>query len=360
MATIEVEGGFGPPAVLTAAAPRRSHTAWRRIALGAIVVAALGVEAGLFATHVGNGAAFADVRWGWLLAAIAAELISVASLGAVYRPLLRAGGVTVSRGRGVAFGAASSAITATAPAGTAVASAYLYRQFRRAGGSSALAGWTVTVAAGLSIAAFGAVVAAGSAIGAHSPVDSVWQVVGGGLATALVLVAAVTALTRRPDVLLRLLLPLYRRLPGRAENRAARDDRLAASVAQLAAIRPGVRQWLLAASFATLTWAADLACFLLSLRAMGVAHVGLGAAALAYGAGLATVSISLIPGGIGTVEAGMLLGLTTAGAAGPAALAGIVTYRVVAYVLVAAAGWTVWAFLRKMAPAPAELVAPTR
>jgi uncharacterized membrane protein YbhN (UPF0104 family) len=62
---------------------------------------------------------------------------------------------------------------------------------------------------------------------------------------------------------------------------------------------------------------------------------------------LATTSISVIPAGVGAVEAGMLLGLTSAGVTGAVAVAGIVTYRVIAYILVAGAGWLVWAVLRR-------------
>jgi hypothetical protein len=122
---------------------------------------------------------------------------------------------------------------------------------------------------------------------------------------------------------------------------------LATAIDQLAAIRPSAGLLIGAFFFAVLTWASDLAVFLFSLRAVGVGGVALSSAVVAYAAGLATVSISVVPAGIGTVEAGMLLELTHAGATGPMALAGVVTYRIIAYVLVAAAGWLVWAGLRR-------------
>ena len=319
-----------------------------------LILSAVGVEAGLVASQLGDGAAFADLHWRWLAAAVAAEVVSVGSLGALYRPLLRAGGVSVSPRRGVALGAAASAITATVPAGTAVASGYLFGQFRRSGSSPAAAGWAVLVAAALSLAGFGAVVASGAALGTDDWVDSAVQVGGVGVAAALIVVGASTVLTHRPGILVALLGPLARRLPGSADRKAAREARLTAGVAQLTAIRPGVGHWLRAFGFAALTWAGDLATFLLSLHAVGVQHLGIGAATLAYGAGLATTSISLVPAGIGAVEAGMLLGLTSAGVTGSVALAGIVTYRVVAYVFVAGAGWVVWGALRRGDRGPAR------
>jgi uncharacterized membrane protein YbhN (UPF0104 family) len=289
----------------------------------------------------------AAVEWGWVGLAVASEMVSVAALGALYRPLLRAGGVSIGRGRGAALGAAASAITATLPAGSAVASGYLFRQFRRAGGNAALAGWAVVVAAALSIAGFAAVVGSGVAIGSDDWLSSIWQVGGIGLAGAALLVALSSLITRHPALTIRLLGPLFRHLPGRRANRAARAEALARTVGQLTAIRPHARLWLLAFLFAVLTWAGDLATFVLSLHAVGIQHVTVASAAVAYGAGLATISISLIPAGIGAVEAGMLVVLTSAGVSGGMAFEGILTYRLVAYVLVAAAGWLVIALLRR-------------
>ena len=313
----------------------------------AVVLAALGIEAGLIASQVHNGAAFEHIRWGWLAVAGAAEVVSVLSLGALYRPLLRAGGVRVTPGRGLALGSAASAITASVPAGTAIASGYLFKQFRRAGGTSGLAGWVVTVAGALSLVGFGAVVAAGSSIGTSDPLDSAWQVGGVGLVLALLFIGGSITLIRRPNALRRVLGPAFRHFPGRKAGRAAREAKLTAAIDQLTAIRPSAGLLAGAFFFALLTWASDLAVFLLSLRAVGIGGVALSSAVLAYAAGLATVSISVVPAGIGTVEAGMLLELTNAGAAGSAAVAGVVTYRVIAYVLVAAAGWLVWAMLRR-------------
>jgi uncharacterized membrane protein YbhN (UPF0104 family) len=80
---------------------------------------------------------------------------------------------------------------------------------------------------------------------------------------------------------------------------------------------------------------------------VGVGNLGLGMAVLAYVAGLATSGLSVLPGGVGTVEAGFMVGLAHAGVAAPIALAGILTYRIVAYGLVGLVGWIAWAALRR-------------
>lgn len=318
-----------------------------RWVLPAVVLAALGIEAGLIASQVGNGASFDHIRWTWLAIAGGAEVVSVLSLGALYRPLLRAGGIVVTPGRGLALGSAASAITASAPAGTAIASGYLFKQFRRAGSSTGLAGWVVAIASTLSLVGFSAVIAAGSTIGSADPLEAAWQVGGIGVVLAVVFIGGSTILIHRPDALRRVLTPAFRHFPGSKANRTAREAKLDAAIDQLTAIRPSAGVLVTAFFFALLTWASDLVVFLLSLRAVGMAGVALSSAVLAYAAGLATVSISVVPGGIGTVEAGMLLALTNAGATGPMATAGVVIYRVLAYVLVAAAGWMVLAALRR-------------
>jgi hypothetical protein len=51
------------------------------------------------------------------------------------------------------------------PAGPVASSAYLYRQFRRATSSSALAGWAVTATTGLSLIAFAVVTGTAAVLG---------------------------------------------------------------------------------------------------------------------------------------------------------------------------------------------------
>ncbi len=136
--------------------------------------------------------------------------------------------------------------------------------------------------------------------------------------------------------------------PPREERCAGQDAKVVDRLAdEITAITPRMRDWSAAFWFSLLNWLADLACFVLCCYAVGVTQLGVGAAMVAYVAGLATTSISLLPAGIGSLEAGMLLGLTHGGVAAPVAVACIVVYRLVSYALVAAVGWIVWAALRR-------------
>lgn len=322
----------------------------------AVAIGAIALEVGLVAPRLTERApALGDIRWVWVAVAIGAEAASVVAVGALYRPLLRAGGVSLTRRRSLATGATAAAITAMVPAGPVASSAYLYRQFRRAGSSSALAGWAVTATTGLGLIAFGVVTGTAAVLGNDDSVGAAIRTGALGLFATVLLIGLSAALTRHAQPILRVLSATIGRAAHGSVDKTGCDEWLNRVVAQLSAIRPDVPQWSLAFVLAVLTWASDLACFAVSLRAVGIDHVDIGAAALAYGAGLATTSVNLIPGGIGTVEAGMLLGLTHAGVAASAAVAGILTYRLVAYVLVGVAGWAIWAAVRHHSPATADL-----
>jgi uncharacterized protein (TIRG00374 family) len=321
-----------------------------RVLQWSVALAAIALEIGLVAPRFTQHApTLSRIRWSLIAVAIAAEIVSVVTVGAVYRPLLRAGGVALTRRRSVATGATAAAITAMVPAGPVASAAYLFRQFRRAGGESALAGWAVTAATGLSLIAFGVVTGTAAVLGNDYSFSAVLRSGAIGLVATAVLVALSAVLTRHARPILRVVMATVGRVVHRGADLAGCDAWMNRVVGQLSAIRPGLRQWGLALTLALVTWAGDLACFVVSLHAVGVVHIDTGAAALAYGAGLATTSANVMPAGIGTVEAGMLLGLTHAGVAASAAVAGIVIYRLVAYVLVGAAGWAIWAALRHRA-----------
>jgi uncharacterized protein (TIRG00374 family) len=320
----------------------------RRVLRVAIGLAVIGVEAALIAPHVSRGGdALADLRWGWVLAAIACEIASVATYGRLRRRLLSAGGVQLPLGRMGALAAASNAMAATIPAGAAVAAGYLYRQFRRVGASAPLAVWTVSAAAVVSGLAFSVLTMAGTILDGD---DSLAGVIGaGGLSLVLVvgLIGALMLVTRHPRPIVTRLRALCAHLPGRRSRDCDSAADVDTVVAQLTAIHPRARDWGAAFWFASVSWAGDLACFVLCCYAVGVSSLGVGVAVIAYVAGLATSSLSLLPGGIGTVEAGFMVGLAHAGVTAPLAVAGILTYRVVAYGLVALVGWTAWALLRR-------------
>jgi len=331
-----------------------------RVAAGMLLI---GLEIAFVAPHVSRGgAALGNLHWGWVAAAIACEVTSVATYGRLRSRLLSSGGVDLPLGRSGALAVASSAMTATIPAGAAVASGYLYRQFRRVGASAPLAVWTVSAAAVVSGLAFSVLTMAGTVLQGDDSVTGVIGASGLSLVLVVALIGGLMLVTRHPRPIVTRLRALCAHLPGRRSRDCASrsdDGDVDAVVAQLTAIDPRARDWVVAFWFASVSWAADLACFVLCCYAVGVGSLGAGVAVLAYVAGLATSSLTLLPGGIGTVEAGFMVGLAHAGVTAPLAVAGILTYRVVAYGLVALVGWTVWALLRRGRRSAPDVVVET-
>jgi putative heme transporter len=323
---------------------RRRAIRW--FALLALVI----VEIALVAPHFADsGAALDHVKWGWVAAAVACEVASIATFARLRRSLLRAGGLPVPQRQMGALTLASNAIAVSAPAGLAVSAGYLYRQLRRLGASAPLITWTLAAGAVVSTATFSVITLAGAVLAGDTSVGAVAGTTGLSLLAVLGLIALLTVVTHHPRPLLHGLRSMCRRLPGRRAKSCPESDEKALDrvVDQITAITPRLRDWSAAFLFSLLNWVADLACFVLCCYAVGVTQLGLGAAVLAYVAGLATTSISLLPAGLGSLEAGMLLGLTHGGVAAPVAVAGIVIYRLVSYALVAAVGWVVWAALRR-------------
>jgi uncharacterized protein (TIRG00374 family) len=64
--------------------------------------------------------------------------------------------------------------------------------------------------------------------------------------------------------------------------------------------------------------------------------------ALTYIAGMTASSLPIVPGGLGTVDGALALGLVTAGTATSPALAVVVLYRLISLVLIGTVGWVLW------------------
>ena len=87
----------------------------------------------------------------------------------------------------------------------------------------------------------------------------------------------------------------------------------------------------------------DLACLGACAYAVGLTGVGMAALITAYVAGMAASGLSLLPGGLGAVDAALVLGLVAAGGPAAVALSAVVLYRMISQVGVVAAGWVVHA-----------------
>jgi uncharacterized protein (TIRG00374 family) len=331
--------------IVEALAPRRPKPVAKRLwrlALLAVLVVMLVVEGfvlGPYLTRAGSTLANPDL--GWLAIAVLAELVSMGAFARVQRRMLLTGGSRVSVRQMVALTYAANAVSVTLPGGPALSSAYVFRRLRSWGATVPAAGFTVVASGVLSTASF-ALLAITCAVLAGS----------GGLSSAVVIIAILALaagiiVTRRhhgADVMLSLASRGLRRA-NRVMHRPADAGMpgLQRFIQEFTAIKPRSRDWLTGLGFAGLNWVADLICLLASCRAVGAAHSTIVLVMVAYIAGMSASSISLLPGGLGVVDAAMIFALTSGGVSTVSATAAVILYRLVSYALIVALGWIVWA-----------------
>jgi uncharacterized protein (TIRG00374 family) len=95
--------------------------------------------------------------------------------------------------------------------------------------------------------------------------------------------------------------------------------------------------------FAGLNWIADLACLVACSHAIGANGASLAVVTVAFLAGMSASGLSLLPGGLGVVDAAMIIALTQGGVSTVPATAAVLLYRLISFALVVALGWVVWA-----------------
>jgi uncharacterized membrane protein YbhN (UPF0104 family) len=290
------------------------------------------------------GGAFTSVlgaRPGWLVLAMGAAAASMSMFARSRRRLLRAAGVHVPVRSSVAAAYVANALHMTLPGGAAFSTAYTYRWMRRWNASAPAATWTLA----------GGGLVASAALAGMALLGSVLMGGGAGLTSLVLAIAAVLAvalgvrhLAGSPeaalalgDRVMRWMNKLRRRPPGTGA------DAVAEMVTQLRSVRPSGGDWLVAFALAAANWAFDAACLAASAAALGVHGLSLGLVLLAHTAGMAASSLSVLPAGLGVVDAALLLTLVGGGIPASSALPAVLLYRLISLVGVVAVGWVVMA-----------------
>lgn len=316
---------------------------WVKWVLGAALIALLTAEAiYLWPTLNESWRALTEIRWGWLAAAIAAQIVSLAGFGAVQQRLLRAGGVVISQLKSLAVIFASTAMAVTLPAGQVFSTAFTYKQTRRWGATPVVASWQIAIsgviAAG-SLALLGGI----GAVAVGTKVSPVTLLLTGGVVVALFF--GLRYIAQHPDSLERIglaVLARYNRMRGNQENTGA--VRWRAILDQLDSVELGRRDSFAAFGWSALHRGADVACLGFACWAVG-AEPSFAGLLLAFAAAKAVGSIPLAPGGLGFVDGALIATLTAAGATAPQALAAVFVYRIASYIMVALVGWIVFVVL---------------
>jgi uncharacterized protein (TIRG00374 family) len=319
---------------------RSARRKWKLVAC-VVLVAVLSTEIALVTPYLERALSALerpDLRWVTL--AVAAELMSMGAFARVQRRMLAVGGARVPMCRMAALTYAANAVSVTLPGGTALASGYVFKRLRSWGATVPAAGFTILASGVLSTLSFALLAVVCAALAGNGGLSSVLIVAG-----AIVATIAAMAVRRhhRPDLIVRIagrgLMRANRLLHRAPETGISALQRL---VRELSAIRPRNRDWIAGLGFAGLNWVADLACLAACCHAVGASGSSLVLVMVAYIAGMSTSGLSLLPGGLGVVDAAMIFALTQGGVSVVAATAGVLLYRLISFALVVALGWAVW------------------
>jgi putative heme transporter len=290
--------------------------------LAVVAAAAYGV-----ATHGGAiGRMLSQLRQvapGWVAVAVLAEALSLFAYTLIVRRLLRLGEVEapVSSLLGMTF--TGIAILNSVPGGQALSSLYWFQQLRRYGAGRALAAIVLAAASLIGLVTLLVLTAVGIAInGPHGFLGSIREplLIGAGALLFLRVVAH--------RQLARAFRWLARRIVGPDEPIASRR------------VSPAEYARLMLLGYAN--WALDCVALLAALMAV---HVSVDARAvlLAYLLGQLVAALPLLPGGGGSVEATLALGLISYGGTQSGILAGVILFRIISAWGLVPLGWAAWA-----------------
>lgn len=318
-----------PPAI-------KHRQGWLRWAIG-VVVGAVVLE--LLVSGQGELASalsrIASMSPPFALLAVVAEGASLLAFALAQRRVL-ATGARLNLGWLYLLTLANDAIALSVPGEPAVSSAYRYRQYRRRGVESAVAGWSILTlmiaqAVGLCLVLIVGVVVA-LATRAYAP---------GLVATVvlLIVVLGASAVLLRRNAMIRLmaaLLGAVRRVTG--HPRGDLSARLDGLLDEMRAVRLSRGGQLTVVCWATSAWLFDALCLLAAFASVA-APIPWRGVVLAYGLAQILAVLPLAPGGLGLVEGGLAVVLVAYGAPAVPTVAAVLVYRLVAYWLAVAIGW---------------------
>jgi uncharacterized membrane protein YbhN (UPF0104 family) len=327
---------------------RRNRPWLRRCAVTAVLV--------LFAAELALGwpsltAALAHLRApapGWLAAAVLAELAAMGTYARMQRHLLLSAGLRVPIHRHIALAYAAHSLSVTLPGGPAFSTRFNYQQMRRFGATPAIASWCIALSGILSAAALAVVTAAGALASHGSPP---WYSLAVLTAIGALIALGARHLTRHRTIAhstARILLTHVNRLRRRPAAAGLPD--VYRFIEQLGAARLTAGHGVAAATHAMLNWILDAVCLYLCFHAVSQQPINPAQVLLAFCAGMAAGTLTIIPGGLGIIDSALILGLVTSGVDTPTAIATVVLYRIISFGFIIGIGWLTWLAMRRPAP----------
>jgi uncharacterized protein (TIRG00374 family) len=283
----------------------------------------------------------------WLVAAVVLQVVSMGAFAEQQRHLLAAFGVRMPASVSLAVSYASTAMATAMPGGSAVSAGYAFRQFRARGASHPIAVAVMLLSGVASVAGLALLYAADALA---------WTSLS---AQTLAIIAAVTAAVawavRRvwPPAPTRAMVTTPTTTgqgPTTVTSTLSRVRRTMHDTIALTRTVPA-RQWVRVVALAVLNWLTDLACLLTAVHAVGLT-VPARSVATAYLVAQLIRHIPITPGGIGIMEASLILTLTTAGAAPAPAAAAVLIYRLLSCWMTLPIGLICWTTQKTSTTAP--------
>ena len=323
--------------------PTRSKYWWVRWAIFGVAVVVLAVEAALVWDQLAKAwKSMLSANWWWVLAAVAAAMLSMHSFAQIQRTLLRSAGVRVKQLRSEAAFYAGNSLSTTLPGGPVLSATFIYRQQRIWGASPVVASWQLVMSGALQVVGL-ALLGLGGAflLGAkNNPFSLLFTI--GGFVVLLLLAQAVASRPELLDGIVGRVLSWFNHIRNKpADSGLAKWREI---LGQLESVSMSRRTLGTAFGWSLFNWIADVACLAFAAYAAG-GHPSLVALTVAYAAARAVGSIPLMPGGLLVVEAVLVPGLVTSGMTLPAAISAMLIYRLVSWIFIAAIGWVVFFFM---------------
>ncbi len=283
-----------------------------------------------------------SANWWWVLAAVAAAMLSMHSFAQIQRTLLRSAGVVVHQWRSEAAFYAGNALSTTMPGGPVLSATFVYRQQRSWGASPVVASWQLVMSGALQVVGL-ALLGLGGAflLGAKNNPFSLLFTLGGFVALLLLAQAVAT----RPE----LIDGIGMRVLGWVNSARGKPPETGLvkwreTLDQLESVSLNRRELAVAFSWSFFNWVADVACLAFAAYAAG-GKPSLAGLTVAYAAARAVGSIPLMPGGLLVVEAVLVPGLVSSGMTLPNAISAMLIYRLVSWIFISAIGWVVFFFM---------------
>ena len=316
---------------------------WLRWAVLAVVAVVLAVEATLVSDQLSQAwRSLRDADWWWVLAAIAAAMLSMHSFAQIQRELLRSAGVRVAQWRSEATFYAGNALSTTLPGGPVLSATFVYRQQRLWGASPVVASWQLVMSGALQVVGLALLGLAGAfLLGAkNNPFSLLFTL--GGFVVLLLLAQSVASRPEMIDGVGVRALTWINRVRGKPADTWLGHWR--AILRQLESVSLTRRQLSIAFGWSMFNWVCDVACLAFAVYAAG-GNASLAGVTVAYAAARAVGAIPLMPGGLLVVEAVLVPGLVSSGMTLPAAISAMLIYRLVSWLFIAAIGWVVFFFV---------------